>query len=207
MSKVSVCVTNWNYGKYLKKALQSIWDQTYKDFNWYIVDDGSTDESLVIYEDLPAWYVYRHEKQEGATKAYQRGLDLCQTDWIIYLDADDQLFPNYIEETMRVAAEQNVPWVYTDFQYMDENSAPQGRINFLEKFDPHYLQISNFIHSACLIKAEIIRQAGGWQEHKLEDWDLWKRISALGYKAAKAKDTCLLYRKHGLSRMNGGRGK
>jgi len=203
---LSVVITNWNYGQYLGAAIQSITTQTVQPVHWYIVDDGSTDaESLDIYGGLEPEHLHLMGSQQGAVAAYQRGLDLCQTRWIIYLDADDMLADNYVEATMGVATLREVPWVYTDCVYVNEGGAETGKVKQCE-FDATEIQKGNFIHSACLIEADLIREAGGWQEDKLEDWHLWRRVAKLGAVAVRCADTVLYYRKHGDSRMGSGRG-
>lgn len=202
---VTVCITNWNYGRWLGAAIDSVTGQTVSARDWYVVDDASSDpESLVIYSTIPD-RVHRVEVQRGAVSSYNRGLELCKTEWIIYLDADDELALTYIEEMLDVAYRLNVPWVYCDATRTDEDGRSIGVIRY-RPFCPEQLKRGNFIHSAAMIKADIIRSVGGWKEHRLEDWDLWKRVAEAGHKAAWIRRPLLRYRKHGPSRMNGGRG-
>lgn len=203
---LTVVVTNWNYGEYLQRAIASIEAQTLTPKSWFIVDDGSTDDSLEIYKALPAERLMRHPSRRGAVAAYQTGLNLCATEWIIYLDADDELAPMYVEETWAAARRSGVPWVYTESHFVDD----QGRVLHHERyqdFDTEELKRRNYIHSAALIRCDLIRQVGGWPAFERgEDWELWKRIAAQGAKAVLVKRPLLRYRQHGPSRNNGGRG-
>lgn len=204
---LTVVITNWNYGKFLRKAIASVEAQATPPTCWFIVDDASTDEeSLAIYAELSEEKVFKHAAHWGAVAAYNTGLHLCRTEWILYLDADDELAPSYIYDCMEAAIRCQVPWVYTGVHYVDESSAVVGEELHQVFNREDLLTRHNFIHSAALVKTELLRRAGGWHSHQMEDWNLWQRVARLGAMAAWVNKPLLLYRKHGESRMLTGRG-
>lgn len=204
--RVTVCITNWNYGRWLADAIRSVQLQTKCVDDWYIVDDGSDDsESLAIYTKYPD-RVHYNGAHLGAVAAYNHGLERCRTEWIVYLDADDELDPLYVELMLREARCQGVAWVYCDAAKTDAD----GRVTDVIRYEPFSratLQHHNFIHSAALVRADVVRQAGAWVEAYPEDWHLWKRVADKGYVASWVQEPLLRYRHHGESRNNGRRGK
>lgn len=207
---VTVVITNWNYGDYIRSAFLSVLGQTVQPQEMVVVDDASDDGSLKIIEEFSHPFdIVRHSEQKGATAAYQSGLNATHTKWVIFLDADDELPPNYIEAMLKTAKDRDAKWVYCDFDYITADGKFIRRQNFpvVEKNFMTRLAAGNFIHSAALVQTELLKEAGGWIEDPYEDWHLWKRVAESGHVAVKCSDTALRYRQHGPSRMHGGRGK
>jgi glycosyltransferase involved in cell wall biosynthesis len=91
---VSIIITNYNYAKYLKEAIESVNNQDYPFIQKIIIDDCSTDNSKDIlkqYED--SFEIVYKDKNEGQLAAFFDGLDVAKGEFIIYLDADDVLEP------------------------------------------------------------------------------------------------------------------
>lgn len=96
----SVLVANYNNGRYLREALDSVWQQTYNNWQVVVVDDGSTDESHDIYKELtsdPRFKVVLNDKNKGCTFTKKRCIDEAEGELCGFLDADDALMPNALE--------------------------------------------------------------------------------------------------------------
>lgn len=97
---VSVIVTNHNYGRFLRDAVDSVIAQTYPALECIVVDDGSHDESAAVLDALerahPALRVLRLPQNGGQAVAMTAGLARADGDYVLFLDADDVLFPNCI---------------------------------------------------------------------------------------------------------------
>lgn len=99
---VSIIINNYNYDKFLKKAIDSVLNQTYLNNEIIVVDDGSTDGSrdiIVEYGDRIIPILQENGKQG---KAFNSGFDLSKGDIIIFLDSDDYLFPHAVEKIVQV---------------------------------------------------------------------------------------------------------
>jgi glycosyltransferase involved in cell wall biosynthesis len=98
---VSVIVVNYNYGVYLRQAVESILGQTYPNVECIVVDNASTDESPVILANIetqhPSVKVIRRAANDVQTLASLDGLAACRGAYVIFLDADDLLLPHCIE--------------------------------------------------------------------------------------------------------------
>jgi glycosyltransferase involved in cell wall biosynthesis len=98
---VSIVITNYNYGRFLEEAVASVFAQTYPRIECVIVDDASTDDSRVIIEALarrkPELKLALHETNRGQTMAFRTGLMASRGEYVVFLDADDILFPRFVE--------------------------------------------------------------------------------------------------------------
>jgi len=102
MTKVSVCIPTYNRKDYLKEALESVFAQTYKDFEVVIVDDGSTDGTEDMLKDAGYDVRYCWAEHIGQAAARNKLIELAQGEYITFLDSDDLLFPNAVQKLMDV---------------------------------------------------------------------------------------------------------
>lgn len=106
MNLVSIIIPAYNAGDYLKKCVYSILHQTYTDYEIIIIDDGSTDNTYQICEEL-ASKDYRvkihHQENRGVSIARNDGINYAIGKYIIFVDSDDMLSPQYLEILVRFA--------------------------------------------------------------------------------------------------------
>jgi glycosyltransferase involved in cell wall biosynthesis len=105
---VSVIVTNYNYARYLETCLGSIASQSYPHFECVVVDDASTDDSIAVIEGFiksnqaaGKFRLERHVQNEGQMAAFQSGLDHTHGPFVVFVDADDLLFPDFLETHLK----------------------------------------------------------------------------------------------------------
>ncbi|MGT2829363.1 glycosyltransferase family 2 protein [Streptococcus hillyeri] len=101
MSKVSVIVPIYNVGKYLRKCLESIQSQTYRNFEVILVDDGSDDCSIEIAKDfsqIDDRFYYLRKENGGLSSARNSGLEKVSGEFVLFVDGDDFIETNCIEE-------------------------------------------------------------------------------------------------------------
>ena len=123
--KVSVIVAVYNAAQYLRRCLDSLKNQTMKDFDVIIVDDGSTDDSFAIcqeYAKLDNRFRVYHKENGGVSSARQYGVDQLDGMGIysIHVDPDDWVEPTMLERMYEKASETDADIVMCDF-YMDYN--------------------------------------------------------------------------------------
>lgn len=97
----SIIVPVYNVEKYLDKCLASILEQTFKDFECIIIDDGSPDNSNIIidkYVKLDQRFKVIHQKNMGLSAARNTGLDIAKGDYIVFVDSDDYIADDYLEK-------------------------------------------------------------------------------------------------------------
>ncbi|MBO7490596.1 MAG: glycosyltransferase [Bacteroidales bacterium] len=96
----SVLIANYNNGLYLQEAIDSVFAQTYTDWEIVIVDDGSTDDSQKIYEKYignERIHIFYNERNRGCTYTKWSLIEECNGEWFGFLDADDTLMPEALE--------------------------------------------------------------------------------------------------------------
>ncbi|MGE4497191.1 MAG: glycosyltransferase family 2 protein [Deferribacterales bacterium] len=123
---ISVILNNYNYGRYLEDAVRSVLEQTFRDFELIIVDDGSEDDSRVISERLAAEdsrisLVFK--ENGGQASAFNAGVNASRGEVLCFLDSDDMYTPGKLEETAK-AHREGAEYIYTDHQAADA----QGRL-------------------------------------------------------------------------------
>jgi glycosyltransferase involved in cell wall biosynthesis len=102
---VSVVITNFNYGAYIRQAVESVMTQTYPTIECIIVDDCSTDDSIEVIrelkQDFPSLRVLLNEKNSGQSISVLNGFRQAGGAYVIFLDADDYLFPDCVSAHIR----------------------------------------------------------------------------------------------------------
>jgi lipopolysaccharide biosynthesis glycosyltransferase/glycosyltransferase involved in cell wall biosynthesis len=197
MDLVSVILVNHNYEAYLQQAIDSVFDQTYKNFELIIIDDGSTDDSLSVikrYEDNPRVRVISQSNQ-GLAYAKNTGLLLARGEYLVFLDADDYWNADHLEKMYACVSNDDYDIVYCDSQFF-------GALTKTWVFPEYNLDIlknQNIISSAAMVKRAFIK------EHRMnfdralnnkigEDWDFWLGCALQGAKIKKCHSTLLNYR-------------
>lgn len=134
MSKVSIIMPIYNVAEQLEKAIQCALNQTYKNIEIILVDDGSTDVSGKIcdyYQLKDSRIIVIHQKNTGSGFARNAGLDVATGKYIYFADPDDYFEAKLIEETVMKAEETNANMVI--FGYFDEVIDKEGEVTKTEK--------------------------------------------------------------------------
>jgi teichuronic acid biosynthesis glycosyltransferase TuaG len=194
-SFISVIIPAYNSVKYIEETINSVLAQTYSNFEIIIVDDSSTDGTFELCKKLSESNnkikVFRIEHSGRPSVPRNFGINKAQGEFIAFLDSDDKWVKNKLKEQINFFKKNSeVSLVYSV-------SKTFGEVNF---FSQHYelfplpfkaaknktdlLTKGNSIPlSTVMVKTETVRSAGGFDEDpdlKLEDYDLWIRLSDLG---------------------------
>jgi len=114
-SLVSVIIPAYNAAPFLRRSVSSALGQTYSNIEVVIVDDGATDDTGVIADELAtqdARVRVVHQENRGLAEARHSGIKAATADYIVHLDADDELFPDAVEFLYNKCVEENLDWVY-----------------------------------------------------------------------------------------------
>lgn len=201
---ISVIITNYNYAQYVGESIKSVLAQTYKNMEVIIIDDGSTDESCRVIEqyardDIRVNFV--RQKNRGVVPTRNLGLDLAQGEYLIFIDADDLIPRNFIEEMYKTALKANGDVAYCDLQMF-------GKIRGILKVNEQTLQglIDFSATPICqLVKTSSIgmrRFDSNLNRLAHEDNDFFFGLFSDGAKFAKSK-VRYKYRIHGEGRNPG----
>ena len=124
--KVSVIVPNYNCEKFIEETVNSVINQTYKNWELLIVDDCSTDGSVEVIKKLQAAdgriKLFINEKNSGAAASRNKALKEASGKWIAFLDSDDLWLPDKLEKQIAFMEENGYKFSYTAYEHIDENS-------------------------------------------------------------------------------------
>lgn len=116
MDKITVIIPVYNGEEYIRKAIDSVLNQTYKEHELIVVDDCSTDGTSDILQEYSGRIrVIRHDKNMGVGVARQTGIDAATGDYITFLDSDDYLSEDFLEMNLMLAKQHDSDVVYTSF--------------------------------------------------------------------------------------------
>jgi len=185
MPSVSVVIPSYNCGHYLAAALDSVFAQTYQDFEIIVVDDGSTDDTSAVAARFSPRIRYIRQENRGLPAARNRGIRAAESPYIAFLDADDAWFPEKLAEQIPAfSADPEIGLVYSDLRvvYDDGQVVP----SFLRTrplagsgyvFD-RIIRCGFIIPSSVVVRRSCIDQVGLFDEsmRSHEDVELWSRI-------------------------------
>ncbi len=191
-AKVTVVIPSHNAGHFLGEALESLFNQTYHDWQAVVVDDGSSDDTAqVVKPFLSSKVLYVRQSHQGVAVARNHGVQLTCSPYVGFLDADDTLMPWALQEQVAVLdAHPQVGLVFGQVHMVDESGKAHGK---REAFPSDKLLICpsqdavegilkrNFITtSSVMMRRSCFEEAGGFDpELKTtgEDWMLFLRVA------------------------------
>jgi len=207
MPEVSVIIGTYNAEKYIKETILSVFNQTFKDFELIVVDDGSTDNTVRIIEDMikpPHKLVI--QKNQGEAGSRNTGLKIASGRYISFLDHDDLYSPVKLEKLKKFLDEnKEFAMVYANQDYIITYGSGNNWINwsfaaenngsgdiFIKQF------IENKIHIiTTMIKRECFEKTGEFDRtmNYASDSDMWIRVSA-NYRIGYLNESLAYYRLH-----------
>lgn len=183
--QVTVLMAVRNGGAYLPMAVESILNQTYRNFTFLIMDDASTDDTREViraYAD-PRIELVSVERNVGQTAALNLGLRRCRTPWMARMDADDYSAPTRLEEQMRaLEADPRVACLGAHSWFFRDD--PQVMDELIQKPADHdgirraMLEGSPIVHGSIVIKRDVLLAIGGYDERYRysADLELYSRL-------------------------------
>lgn len=205
--KVTVLMAVYNGERYLREAVDSILGQTFTDFEFLIINDGSTDTSreiLSTYSD-PRILILENKQNIGLTKSLNRGLSLARGEYIARMDADDRSHSVRIER--QVAYLDNHPCVAvlgTQHNMINAKGIIMPSLTIKRPVDPLafrwcWIFDNPIAHSSAVFRKNIIWEIlGGYNEifRTSQDFELWSRVGRHSYVMCNLAEILLDFRVH-----------
>ena len=200
---ITVLISVYNGEKYLKEAIDSILNQTFKDFEFLIINDASTDNSEEIlknYKDSRIKIIF-NKKNLGLTKSINKGLKIAKGEYIARQDADDVSSSERLEKQVRFLD------TYPDYaavgsftKIIDEKSKVICQLERPVYFQEikRALMLDNCItHGSVMIRKKCLLEVGFYDEamKRSQDYELWLRLSEK-YKLANLPEYLYSWREH-----------
>ena len=176
---ISIVVTCYNHENYIEQCLRSIFNQTYRNIELIILDDGSTDSSSEVIQEVlkESPFVTKFESHEniGVVRTRNKGLNLLNGDYFLFVDSDDFLDDIYVEELYDCANNHQADIVYCDLYNFEKDEIYLKA----QEFELQSLLVSNYISNCSLVKKAILK--GIYYDEKLsgkklEDYDFFLNL-------------------------------
>ncbi|MFP4098957.1 MAG: glycosyltransferase family 2 protein [Alphaproteobacteria bacterium] len=204
MPDISVLMSVYNGERFLKQAIESILAQSFSNFEFIIINDGSTDQSgemIKSYEEKDRRIVFIDQDNQGLIAALNTGIDVANADLIARMDADDIAHPERLAKQYAYMQEhQNTLALGSAVNVIDDQGIEKLHVTYPVKEDvKHYLinQGSPLAHPATMFRKVAVQSLGGYRKayKHAEDYDLWLRLSKQG-DIDNLNEPLLQYREH-----------
>jgi len=210
---VSVIIPAYNVAPYIGETLDSVFAQTFADYEVIVINDGSPDTEELERElaRFIARVNYVKQENRGASAARNAGLRTARGEFVAFLDADDLWLPSYLDEQIKFIRERNCDLVcadaevFSDGSHKDEtymealmaNAPPTGDVTFIGLLSAE----QSLITSGIVVRRERVFEVGLFDEElrNSQDYDLWLRLARNGTRMAYRRRVLLRYRSRGNS--------
>lgn len=195
---VSVVIPNYNSDQYLSETLESVLSSTHPELEIVVVDDGSTDQSKLILEEwksrIPGKIRVFYQANQGPSIARNYGIHQACGNYILPLDSDDKIHPDYISEAVeKFETDPEIKVVYCEAKKFGLKNEPWN----LKPFSLNQLALDNMIFVSALFKKSDWKKTGGFDPRfscGWEDWEFWINMLKKGGKVEKLSLVGFYYR-------------
>ncbi|MDX6306614.1 MAG: hypothetical protein QOI77_3583 [Blastocatellia bacterium] len=208
LPKISIVIPAYNVAAFIAETLESVFAQSFTDFEVIIVNDGSpdTEEFERAIQPYRERICYLKQENRGASAARNTGLRAAGGELIAFLDADDLWLPNYLAEQLKFISEYGCDLAcanalifgasaHAGQSYMDSlmpAAPPEGLVTFLELVNAD----RSLITSGVVVRRDLVLEVGLFDEalRNAQDFDLWLRLARHGARLAYQRKVLLSYR-------------
>lgn len=202
MVKVSVIMPCYNDGQYIEEAIDSVLNQSYKDIELIIIDDGSDDDyTIEVIKNISDEKVkVLHTEHLRPAGARNYGISLSTGKYILPVDSDDRIEPTYIEQAVNILeSNSEIGVVYCQADLFGEQSGKWD----LPDYSFETMLLDNIVFVTALFYKEDWEKAGGFNtsmDSGMEDYDFWLSILGLGKQIYQIPEILFHYRIKKVSR-------
>ena len=205
---VSVIMPAYNAAPFIEEAIKSVIDQTMVDWELFVIDDCSTDDTLKIAqglaEDDERIQVLRNDNNMGVARTRNRGIDLARGEYVALLDSDDYWYSAFLDKMVDCAKGTNADIVYSSYELVDvQNNKLCNDFIVPEKTNFEESIVKSVITcSTVLLKADMLKDNCFPTDVYHEDIALWFKLLRDGKIARGVTEVLAAYRQVDNSRSN-----
>lgn len=198
---ISILTPFYNSERYLKTCIESVLNQTYTDFEFLLLDDGSTDNSVDIVKSYSDDRIKLFHNEKNMGRGYSRNilLDLSNTELSCWCDADDFMLPTKLEKQYNYFKENECFFLATEMYDMRDSIIVGSGCNkyyMINDLTLEKLKVSNCInHPTVMFKTEIAKKLRFKNDMTFnEDWDFYIRLYEIGYNVNCLEEKLYVYK-------------
>ena len=204
MPQISIVVPIYNAEKYIEQTVDMVMKQTFTDWELILVEDCSKDNSAEVLRSLESELqdarirVIYKEKNEGAAKARNTGIDAATGKYLAFLDADDIWMENKLSDELAFLQKKQAAFVFTAYEFGDENAVGTGKIVKVPKILTYKKALSRTIifTSTTMFDLSVLgKDLVKMPAVPSEDTATWWRILRSGYVAYGYPEVTTIYRR------------
>lgn len=207
--RITIVTPSFNQGDFLEETIRSVLEQNYPDLEYFVMDGGSTDQSVAIlkkYEHVLSGWV--SEPDGGQAAAINKGLERATGDYVAFINSDDVLKPGALQEVAKIAATTNADWIC-------------GAVHIFGNLHDYGIRLPNpsrNIADWLVYRAQIPQQGSFWKNSVVKkvgvmhtdlsyafDLEYWIRLIAAGFYPTICTKTLAGFRIHEITKSMGGR--
>ena len=194
--KISILMGLYNAEKTIDESIKSILNQTYKNWELIICDDGSIDNGMNIVKKYlnkdNRIVLIQNNKNMGLNYTLNHCLKYATGEYIARMDADDISLPQRLQKEVEIIKKENVEIVSTAMKFFDEDGT-WGINKVIDRpTKKDFIYGTPFCHAPCLVKKTAILSVGGYSVEKrllrVEDYHLWYKMYLKGYKGVNISE-------------------
>ena len=178
---VSIIMPSYNTGRFISETIESVFAQSYSNWELILVDDCSTDNTDEVVEDYLSddrIYYIKNDKNSGAAISRNRALRAAKGKWIAFLDSDDLWEPDKLKKQIAFMEKHKYNFSYTEYIEIDEDSTPNGkRVSGPKRITKHGMY--NYCWMGCLTvmyNAEVVGLIQIEDIKKNNDYAMWLKV-------------------------------
>lgn len=203
---ISACIPVFEGANFIRASVESILNQTEKNFELLVVDNCSTDRTaeIVAEYDDPRIRLCVNPRNVGLIANFNKCIELAKGDFIVLLPHDDLLLPTALETFSRaLLADSDIGLAYSSFYSIDENGnkirlLSRGREDRVMTGDEAFAMLAEGCPIQCaMTRRDLYSRLGLWDTTIMTcDWDMWCRVALAGYEFAYVSKPQNCYRVH-----------
>ena len=204
MPRCSVIIPAYNGESHVAATIESVLNQTYRDFEIVVVDDGSTDGTPEVLESFGSKIVHITQPNQGVSAARNTGFQHATGELLALIDADDLWFPRRLERMVGFLDDNPLLGFATSDAYLRYEETPSTKTYYkdlvrcpeLPDNQAYAIAQHNFVFTMVVIRERLLQQHGGFDENLAvaEDWDLWIRFIHGGERLGRLDEPLGYYR-------------
>lgn len=199
-SLVTIYILNYNYGKYLKQCIDSVLAQSYENFEFIVIDDGSTDDSIAVLDQYVGMGInIIKQRNIGLVKSIYKAFSISNGKYVVRVDADDWVEKDFLKCLVyEIEKNEKIAMVFPDYYEVNEQGSILHRVK-RHNFSTDVTILDQPAHGACtLTRRDAYFDVGGHNQNiECQDGvDIWLSITNK-YSVSNCKEPLFFYRKHG----------